>query len=63
MHGTVSGVAGFPNCDPDGALGPVCKDIALLCGDIAYTAATQNLLFQIDYYRDPYRVNTTAYKK
>ena len=24
VHGTVSGVAGFPNCDPDGLLGPVC---------------------------------------
>jgi len=62
VHGTVSGVAGFPNCDPDGPMGPICKQIAKLCGDIAYTKATQNLLFQIDYFRDPYRVNTTAFK-
>ena len=60
VHGTVSGVAGFPNCDPDGLLGPVCKPLAHLVGDIAYTAATQKILFQIDYYRDPNRVGTAA---
>jgi len=63
VHGTVSGVAGFPNCDPDGLLGPVCKQLAHLVGDIAYTAATQKLLFQIDYYRDPNRVGSDAYKQ
>ncbi|KAJ8613344.1 hypothetical protein CTAYLR_002235 [Chrysophaeum taylorii] len=62
VHGTVSGVAAFPNCDPDGPMGPVCTQIAKLCGDVAYTQKTQDLLFQIDYYRDPYRVNTTSYK-
>lgn len=62
VHGTVSGVAGFPNCNPDGLLGPVCKQLADLCGDLAYTKLTQSLLFQVDYYRDPLRVNTTAYK-
>jgi palmitoyl-protein thioesterase len=35
VHGTVSGVAGFPNCDPQGLLGPVCKQLADLCGDLA----------------------------
>lgn len=63
VHGTVSGVAGFPNCDPDGDMGAVCKEVALLCGDLAYTQTSQNTLFQLDYYRDPYRVNTTAYKR
>lgn len=62
VHGTVSGVAGFPNCDPDGPAGPVCKDVAELCGSIAYTQATQDLLFQINYYRDPFRVNSSSYK-
>lgn len=62
VHGTVSGVAAFPNCDPQGSLGPACAEIARLCGAAAYTQQTQNLLFQIDYYRDPYRVNSTAYK-
>ena len=60
VHGTASGVAGFPNCDPDGLLGPVCKQLAHLVGDIAYTEATQKLLFQIDYYRDPNRVGIAA---
>lgn len=61
-HGCVVGVAGFPKCDPDGLLGPVCKQISHLCGDLAYKNTSQNLLFQLDYYRDPMRVNTTAYK-
>ena len=25
VHGTVMGVAGFPNCNPDGLLAPVCR--------------------------------------
>jgi len=62
VHGTVSGVAGFPNCNPDGVLGPVCKDLSHLCGDVSYTKETQGLLFQIDYYRDPMRVSSDAYK-
>jgi len=62
VHGTVSGVAGFPNCNPAGLLGPVCKELADACGSAAYSALTQNVLFQADYFRDPLRVNTTAYK-
>jgi len=62
VHGTVSGVAGFPNCDPEGPLGAVCKPIERLCGDVAYTSLTQSLLFQLDYFRDPFRVNTSAYR-
>ena len=62
VHGTVSGVAGFPDCDPKGLLGPVCKPLERLCGDLAYTEITQSLLFQADYFRDPYRVNTSAYR-
>eukprot|EP00325_Prymnesiales_sp_UTEX-LB-985_P006524 CAMPEP_0174696940 /NCGR_PEP_ID=MMETSP1094-20130205/2938_1 /TAXON_ID=156173 /ORGANISM="Chrysochromulina brevifilum, Strain UTEX LB 985" /LENGTH=295 /DNA_ID=CAMNT_0015893815 /DNA_START=29 /DNA_END=916 /DNA_ORIENTATION=- len=62
VHGTVSGVAGFPNCDPEGLLGLVCRPLAKLCGDLSYTSLTQNLLFQIDYFRDPMRVGTEAYK-
>jgi len=63
VHGTVSGVAGFPNCNPDGLLGPVCRELSHLCGDLSYTKTTQDLLFQINYFRDPMRVNTDAYKK
>ena len=28
VHGTVSGVAGFPDCNPAGLLGPVCKTLS-----------------------------------
>ena len=63
VHGTVSGVAGFPKCNPEGLLGPVCKQLADLCGDLAYNEVTQNILFQVDYYRDPLRVNTSEYKE
>ena len=62
VHGTVSGVAGFPQCDPAGLLGPVCKPLERLCGDVAYNSLTQSLLFQVNYFRDPYRVNTSEYK-
>ena len=62
VHGTVSGVAGFPNCDPTGLLGPVCRILASLAGDAAYTSVTQGLLFQADYFRDPLRVDSDAYK-
>eukprot|EP00756_Hemistasia_phaeocysticola_P038177 Hpha_TRINITY_DN16742_c0_g2::TRINITY_DN16742_c0_g2_i1::g.80467::m.80467/K01074/PPT; palmitoyl-protein thioesterase len=62
VHGTVSGVAGFPNCNPTGLLGPVCKILAELTGDAAYGESMQNGLFQADYFRDPMRVTTDAYK-
>jgi len=48
IHGTVSGVAGFPRCDPSGLLGPVCKPLEELVGDLAYTEVTQRLLFQVE---------------
>jgi len=35
VHGTVAGVAGFPDCDPEGLLGPACAAIAKLVGDAA----------------------------
>jgi len=63
VHGTVAGVAGFPDCDPEGLLGPACAAIAKLVGDAAYTPLTQDLLFQLDYFRDPTRVDSEAYKK
>eukprot|EP01060_Flectonema_neradi_P037826 TRINITY_DN773_c0_g1_i1.p1 TRINITY_DN773_c0_g1~~TRINITY_DN773_c0_g1_i1.p1 ORF type:complete len:308 (+),score=82.15 TRINITY_DN773_c0_g1_i1:74-997(+) len=61
VHGTVMGVAGFPNCKPDGLLGPVCRILAESLGDDAYTKKTQDSLFQADYFRDPKRVTSAAY--
>jgi len=61
VHGTVNGVAGFPNCNPDGLLGPVCKLLASLLGDLAFEGWVQNLLFQADYFRDPMRYKDSKY--
>merc|ERR550539_1313918 len=61
VHGTVMGVAGFPNCNPDGLLGPVCKLLAEFLGELAYAEFVQNMLFQADYFRDPHRYNDSAY--
>jgi len=61
VHGTVNGVAGFPNCNPDGMLGPVCKLLAEALGEFAYMTEIQDHLFQADYFRDPMRYNDTAY--
>ena len=66
VHGTISGVAGFPQCNPDGhvpVLSPICREISKLVGDLAYTKLTQSLLFQLNYFRDPLRVNDAAYKQ
>eukprot|EP00040_Diaphanoeca_grandis_P002992 m.23347 g.23347 ORF g.23347 m.23347 type:complete len:295 (+) comp14185_c0_seq1:278-1162(+) len=60
VHGTAMGVAGFPNCNPDGPLGRVCKTVANMTGGTAIWI--QNDLFQADYFRDPMTVNTDAYK-
>jgi hypothetical protein len=60
VHGTVSGVAGFPHCNPTGLLGPVCRTLTNLGGGVAYSPTFQNLLFQIDYFRDPNFVNSSA---
>jgi palmitoyl-protein thioesterase len=61
IHGTVRGVAGFPNCNPSGFLPGICDTIAELCGDLAYEQWVQNSLFQANYFRDPTRTNTTQY--
>lgn len=63
VHGTVVGVASFPDCNPSGLLGPVCKLLdRFLVGPVAYTETVQNHLFQADYFRDPHHTNSSAYK-
>jgi len=62
VHGTVSGVAGFPHCNPTGLLGPVCRTLTNLGGGVAYSPTFQNLFFQIDYFRDPNFVGSSSYK-
>lgn len=48
VHSTASGVAGFPNCNPDGLLGPVCKTLANMGGDVAYAARLPSFLYNLD---------------
>lgn len=63
VHGTVVGVASFPECNPQGLLGPVCKLLdQYVVGPAAYTEFVQNKLFQADYFRDPKHVTSESYK-
>lgn len=63
-HGTVMGVAAFPQCFRQGKpLGLICKAFAEVLGDLAYNGLAQNILFQAGYYRDPKWTNSKAYKK
>merc|ERR1712032_1009430 len=46
------GVAAFPGCfRQEHSLGLVCKALAEVLGDAAYTPLVQSILFQADYYR------------
>ncbi len=60
VHGTVSGVAGFPQCNPKNA---ICRALASVLGDLAYNKLVQGVLFQADYFRDPKKVSSRGYKK
>jgi len=64
VHGTVAGVAGLPNCNPDKnkTLSSICEILASVA-DIAYTETIQNKLFQANYYRDPRKLDSTGFKK
>lgn len=63
VHGTVMGVSGVPQCKPSGILSLVCQPLAKLCGLLGYTGLVQHHLFQADYFRDPTRLSSEAYKK
>ena len=59
VHGTVSGVSGFPQVDPTkSAFG---RGISQLCGDLAFNSLVQGILFQANYFRDPRKTNATDY--
>jgi len=60
VHGTVSGVAGIPQCDLSSSF---CRAVAHLCGKLSPNDLVQGILFQADYFRDPTLVNSTAYKQ
>jgi palmitoyl-protein thioesterase len=59
VHGTVYGVAGFPQCNP--AKSGICAGIAKLLGDLAYNKLVQGIFFQANYLRDPFKTTSTDY--
>jgi len=64
VHGTVMGVAAFPNCFKQGKpLGLICKALAEVLGDVTYNSLAQGILFQGDYYRDPEKALSPGYLK
>jgi len=64
VHGTVMGVAAFPGCfKQEHSLGLVCKALAEVLGDAAYTPLVQGILFQADYFRHNVGPKATDYMK
>merc|ERR1719482_1108698 len=62
VHGTVMGVSAFPSCFSQGkSLGLVCKALAEVLGDAAYTKLVQGILFQADYFRHNVGPKSTRY--
>merc|ERR1712039_335774 len=62
VHGTVMGVAAFPNCFQQGKpLGMICKAFAEVLGDLAYNSLVQGILFQADYYRAASKTSGEGY--
>merc|ERR1719215_611816 len=62
VHGTVMGVSAFPGCFTQGkSLGLVCKALAEVLGDAAYSKLVQGILFQADYYRHNVGPKATRY--
>merc|ERR1711871_936087 len=62
--GINAGVGAFPQCSPQfPVIGGVCKTLTEVLGLLAYNPISQGILFQADYFRDPSKVNTSAYLK
>merc|ERR1739848_720669 len=60
--GTVMGVSAFPGWFTQGkSLGLVCKALAEVLGDAAYTKLVQGILFQADYFRHNVGPKSTRY--
>merc|ERR1719359_1468629 len=68
VHGTVMGVAAFPNCfQQEKPLGLICKGLADALGTLAFdsplTSLAQSILFQANYYRPAPYTTSKAYLK
>ena len=59
VHGTVMGVAAFPQCNPKSEL---CRTVDKLLSALAYKPFVQKHLFQAGYYRDPTLVGSDEYR-
>lgn len=61
--GINAGVGAFPNCSPQSSLiGGMCQALTEVLSTLAYNPAVQGLLFQADYFRDPSKTDSDAYK-
>ena len=62
--GINAGVGAFPSCAPkDSDSGGICAAITEILGGLAYNEFVQSILFQANYFRDPKRTDTDAYKE
>jgi len=62
--GINAGVGAFPQCSPSiPVVGGVCKVFTEVLGDLAYNGLVQSILFQANYFRDPTKVHSSAYKR
>merc|ERR1711934_257922 len=62
--GINAGVGAFPMCAPSWpVVGLVCGALTEVLGLLAYNPLSQGILFQADYFRDPSKINSTAYLK
>jgi len=62
--GINAGVGAFPQCNPQWpVVGTVCKALTEVLGALAYNPLSQGILFQADYFRDPSKLNSSAYLK
>ena len=60
--GINAGVGAFPHCSPSTPIiGSVCETLTEVLGDLAYNELVQSILFQANYFRDPEKLNATAY--
>lgn len=60
--GINAGVGALPMCSPQlPVVGVLCEAVTEVLGELAYNPLSQGVLFQADYYRDPARVNASAY--
>ena len=62
--GINAGVAAFPQCSPQTpVIGGLCAKLSEVLATLAYNSLVQSILFQANYFRDPDRLNSSAYQQ